>query len=71
MKPPEFADVTVQCDGSVYLFGWNSESGREFLQTDVQTEPWQWLGCYLVVDHRNAAGLAAAILQNGLTLGDQ
>jgi hypothetical protein len=52
------------------LFIWQTTNGRDFLKTDVETEPWQWLGSTLVVEHNSAAGLAAAIIENGLTIGD-
>ncbi len=69
MAIPE-SDVLVQSHGSVYLFIWNSENGREFLTQEIETEPWQWLGSNLAVDHRMAAPLAEHIIESGLTIAD-
>ena len=64
-------DVLIESHGTVYLFIWNSENGRQFLTQEIETEPWQWLGSNLAVDHHNAAPLAGHIIESGLTIGNQ
>jgi hypothetical protein len=64
------ADILISAEGSVYLFSWGSEPGKDFLTQEVETEPWQWLGSNLVVDHRYGVGLAEYAQANGLTLGN-
>ena len=62
------ADILVADHGSVYLFIYQSEVGRDFLQDECETESWQWLGSNLAVDHGVAAGLVAAMIDHGLTV---
>lgn len=64
------ADILISDEGSLYLFTWASEPGREFLRQEVTSEPWQWLGDNLAVDHRVGVGLAEYARDNGLTLGN-
>ncbi len=62
-------DIQVINHGSVVAFIGQTEEGREFLENDVQSEGWQWMGPQLCVDHRYAGVLIEGIQENGLTVG--
>lgn len=59
-------DIRVEDHGTIARFTPLSDSGREFLQTEVSSEGWQWFGGGLCVDHRYAGDLMTACLENGL-----
>jgi hypothetical protein len=58
--------VTVQNHGSIWLFEGTNDAARAELAALVSTEPWQWLGRALAVDHRFGAGLAEYLRSHGL-----
>jgi hypothetical protein len=62
------ADIRVSGGGSVYLFTPLSEAGRSALTETVASEPWQWLGGSLAVEHRFAGDLAEALRADGLVV---
>ena len=50
--PREVAvDVTVTFDGSMYAFDLRTPAVREWVEEYVWTNPWQWLGNGLCLDH--------------------
>jgi hypothetical protein len=60
------ADVVVRNHGTVVLFELRSPAAREWVDENVQTEPWQWLGRSLGVDHRFAGQLTDGMIDAGL-----
>ncbi len=63
-------DVIVENCGTVWTFQPVSDAARAVFDEKVASEPWQWLGRSLVVDHRMARDLAVALQENeGLVLG--
>jgi len=62
------ADVFVTCEGSIFLFTPLTPRATEWICANVQPNA-QWLGNALVVEHRYAAELAAAMRRAGLVLG--
>jgi len=62
------ADIQVSGGGSVYLFTPLTEAGRSALTESVASEPWQWLGGSLAVEHRFAGDLAQALQADGLVV---
>lgn len=59
-------DVRVENHGTIYLFRIQSSRAARWVKAQVQTEPWQWLGNGLSVDHRYARDLAAGMAADGL-----
>ena len=59
-------DVTIIPDGSVVLFVPLTVKGRKWLRANVHSEPWQWLGSGLAVDHRFGMDIALGIKDAGL-----
>jgi len=61
-------DVQIVNHGSVFAFHLLSQNAQEFVDENVQTERWQFMGNALCVDHRFAGDLADAMRENGLVL---
>ena len=59
-------DFEIRNEGTVFTVTPLTLAGREWLDANVESEGWQWLGRSLVVDHRYAGGLVEAILESGL-----
>lgn len=58
-------DVEVINHGTIVSFIPLTPDGRGWIQ-QLQTEPWQWLGNSLNVDHRNAGNIVEAMVEDGL-----
>ena len=54
----------------MYQLELKTEGAREWVEGNVQTEPWQWLGQTLVVDHRCIEDLELGMVDAGLTTDD-
>ena len=65
VAPVVSADVTVQNEGSIFLFNLNTEAAREWVSEHVSEDATFWAGS-LVVEHRYAANLAAGMQADGL-----
>lgn len=61
------ADFTIENHGSIFLVRPQNEPAREHLAENVQEDA-QWFGDALVVEHRYARDLAAALEDNGYTV---
>lgn len=61
-------DVEVIDTGSVIGFWPKTESAEEWFAENVYSEPWQWMGPVLYVDHRCAADLGVEIEGAGFTV---
>ncbi len=60
------ADVRVDADGTIVLVTPLTAAGWSWIEERVQTEPWQWLGDSLAVEHRYAGDLVHAMRTEGL-----
>lgn len=47
-------DVKVIDHGTIVQLVPMTEAAREFLDTELATEPWQWVGMALCIDHSHA-----------------
>lgn len=66
-KREELADVNVTGIGdSVLQFEGLTDAGRDWLRDNCDSEPWQWLGNRLGVDHRYAGNLIEHAAEDGL-----
>jgi hypothetical protein len=61
-------DIKLIFHGSIVQFYPVTKAGLQFLQDDVCSEGWQWMGRSLCVDHHMAPGLAEAAIEHGLEL---
>jgi len=64
---PLFADIQIENHGSIFLFRINSSAAHAWVSENVQDDA-QFFGDGLVVEHRYAADLAAAMQAAGLVL---
>jgi hypothetical protein len=64
----ETIDVFVRNEGTVFLFCPLTDRGKNWLEQNVETEPWQWFGNALLVEHRFACGLGQGMRDAGLVL---
>jgi len=58
------ADIIIQNQGSIFLFRPLTRAAEEHLIGNVQDDA-QWFGGALVVEHRYARDLAAALTEEG------
>jgi hypothetical protein len=61
-------DVLFRNEGTVFVFCPLTERAQEWFGSNVTSEPWQWFGNALVVEHRYAWGLAEGLTSDGLVL---
>lgn len=61
-------DVWVRNEGTVVQFLPLSDAAREWIDQNVQSEDWQWMGRSLVVDHRYAGNLIEGMQGAGLVV---
>lgn len=43
-----------------------TEEAKQWIKDNVETEPYQWLGNVLVVEHRYIADIVAGMIEDGL-----
>ena len=65
MKP----DVVIGGGGTIYTVTPRTKQGEHWLSDNVASEPWQWLGGALCVEHRYIADLVDGMRADGLTVG--
>jgi hypothetical protein len=68
ITPDVTPDILVQNEGTVFVFCPITSQGKEWVSENVHSEPWQWFGDVLVVEHRFAWGLAQGMKDAGLVL---
>ena len=63
--------MVVNDQGSVVIFTPEGDFEYEWMMLALETEPWQWQGRSLVVDHRPAQGLVELIEGEGFIIERQ
>ena len=61
-------DVQVVNHGSVVTFQPLTDVARSWMDENVVSEPWQWLGPAFAVDHRLASQLIEGMHEAGLLI---
>jgi hypothetical protein len=61
-------DVLIANEGTVFVFCQLTPAAKQWVEENVQSEPYQWLGASLVVETRYAWGLAQGMKDAGLVL---
>jgi hypothetical protein len=61
-------DVLVSNAFTTFVFTPLTTRAKEWVEANVHSEPWQWLGASLVVETRFACGLAQGMKDAGLVL---
>jgi hypothetical protein len=67
-KKAKAPDVLVRNEGTVFVFCPLTPAARAWFDENVQSEPWQWMGASLVVEHRFAWGLGQGLKDAGFAL---
>lgn len=49
----------------------NNDSAQRWLEENAQSEPWQWLGRWLCIEHRYITDIVAGIRDEGFTVNIQ
>jgi virulence-associated protein VagC len=62
------ADVSVENQGSVVVLQPLTKKAKLWIDENVSSEPWQWVGNGLVIDWRMAEELIDAMQEEGLIL---
>lgn len=61
-------DIEIINQGSLVGFLPRTNEGANWLNDEVQAEPWQFMGRVLYVDHRMAAPLIEAAIGDGIII---
>ncbi len=61
-------DVYISNNGSVFSFQPVTQAGKDWIEENVQTEPWQWLGNTLAIESRFAGELTDGMISAGLEI---
>jgi hypothetical protein len=61
-------DVLIRDEGTLWIFNPLTPFAQQWFAEHVQSEPWQWLGMFLVVEHRFAMGLIQGIIDAGFDI---
>ena len=62
-------DVRIRDEGSVVAFTLETEAAKTWVKENLETEPWQWLGESLVIDHRMSGPIIDGMMSAGLEVG--
>ena len=63
-------DVLIRNEGTIIQIIPETEAAKEWIDENVHSEPWQWLGPTLCVDHRMAGPLIEGMADAGLELAE-
>lgn len=63
--------MVVNDQGSVVIFTPEGDFEYEWMMLNLETEPWQWQGRSLVVDHRPAQDLVEIIQHEGFVINPE
>lgn len=61
-------DCEFTRDGSMIGLFPRSDAAEAWIADNVESEPWQWLGPILWIDHRTAGAIAAGMAADGLDI---
>lgn len=59
-------DLLIRDEGTVVVFRPVSDAARQWIDDNVISEGWQWLGGTLAVDHRYADSIIQGAMLDGL-----
>lgn len=62
------ADIVIAPNGTLVGFQAKSDAAKEFIDTNVHIEPWQYMGRMFYVDHRPAQSLIEFLEAAGFTI---
>lgn len=59
-------DLLIRDEGTVVVLMPQTDAAREWIDDNICSEPWQWLGSSLAVDHRYAPAIIQGAAEAGL-----
>jgi hypothetical protein len=62
------ADVLIENHGSVALFTPMTPDAHQWVEENVNVEPWQWMGCSIACEPRCLAELVEGMQESGLVV---
>lgn len=62
------ADIRVENEGSIFVLRPLTETGEEWICENLASEPWQWLGNALCIEHRFAYEIVTGMKNDGLVV---
>lgn len=62
------SDIELINQGSMIGFRPITDKGKAFIDNNLETEAWQWLGPVLYIDQRMAPKIISAAEDEGLTI---
>jgi hypothetical protein len=63
-------DFEINDEGSIVAITPMNEQAREWIDENVHSEGWQWMGLSLCVDHRMAEPLLCGMVEAGFEIGE-
>jgi hypothetical protein len=63
---PTVPDIRVENHGSIVLFFPETDAGQEWIDANLNPEPWQWFGRGLAVEPRYAGPVIESAMDDGL-----
>lgn len=64
----DLIDVQITNNGSIFSFRLMTQAAKDWVEENVQTESYQFMGSTLHVEHRYARDLAAGMQEAGLEI---
>ena len=61
-------DFIIKNEGTIIVFSAQTDKAKQWLDENVHTEPWQWMGDRLCVDHRPARDLFYILRDSGFDI---
>ncbi len=61
-------DISIANHGSVVMVHVNTPAAREWVEQNVHTEGWQWMGNAFAAEPRSVEDLTAGMIEAGLTI---
>lgn len=61
-------DITVYVDGNFAMLKALTEQGVSWIDDNLESESWQWLGNRLCVDHRYINAIIEGVINDGLSI---
>ena len=65
---PEGPDIIIRDEGSIFMVRPVSDAGKQWIDDNVPTEPWQWVEEAFSVGHRYITDIIDGMLADGIVV---
>ena len=62
------ADVLIENHGAIALLTPMTPDAHEWIEENLEIEPWQWIGCSIACEPRCLDGIIDGLQENGLVV---